>query len=563
MLTIGLRHHRAGRLAEAEQIYLQILAIDPHHSDTLHLLGMIAHHTGRPDAAIVMIREAIAINKTTAAYHSNLGTILQSQGKLQEAAESYSQALLLQPDLAEAHYNLGNVFHAQEKLAAAAASYERALALQPNLSEAHYNLGNTLQAQGKLERAIACYQRSLAINPQKYEACHNLGNALESQGKLEEALACYRQALSLNPGYAKAHHSLGSALHAMGEVDEALACYRTAQALQPDFPEAAFAESLAQLSQGDFTAGWRNYESRWRTKEHTPPMRACPQPLWAGETLSSGRLLLWGEQGIGDEIMFAGLIPDVLRTGNRCVLDCDARLQPLFARSFPGIEVVSSRPRAGSTSPVDHDPARNSELDIAAHLPIGSLPRLFRQTHTAFAATTSPYFVADPSERDRFGSRYADGRKLVGLAWYTNNRKTGHIRSIDLALFAPLFAQRDIRWISLQYGDRDELRTQAGAAHAPLLIDDSVNQFANLDLFASQIAALDLVVTIDNSTAHLAGALGIPTFLLLPFAADWRWLQSRKDSPWYPTLRLFRQPARGDWQSLLQAVQRSLSKTFR
>lgn len=552
MLADGLRHHRAGHLTEAERIYRQILAIDAHHADSLHLLGMVAYQEGSHDTAIELIRQAIAFNKKEAAYHSNLGTVFQSQGKLEEAAACYERAVILRPDLAEAHYNLGNVLYEQDKWKEAAACYERALALRPDLAEAHYNLGNALQAEDKFDEAAACYERALALNPEKHEARHNLGNAFQAQGKLEDAMACYEQVLAIQPGYAKAHYSVGCALHNLGDVDGALARYRLAQALQPDF-EATFSESLAQLLQGNFAAGWRNFEWRWQTKEHRTPMRTYPQPLWKGEKLASGRVLIWREQGMGDEIMFAGLIPDVRRTGNRCVLDCDARLKPLFARSFPGIDVVSSHI---SGQDLGNDP----ELEIAAHLPSGSLPGLFRATNGAFAATTSHYLMADLPERDRFRTRYADaaGRRLVGLAWHTNNRKTGRNRSIDLSLFAPLLARPDIRWVSLQYGDHEALEKQATLAGVDILIDRAVDQFSNIDRFAAQIAAMDIVVTIDNSTAHLAGALGIPTWVLLPFAPDWRWQQAREDSPWYPTMRLFRQPRRGDWQSVLQRVQREL-----
>jgi tetratricopeptide (TPR) repeat protein len=594
MLAGALCHHRAGRFTDAEGMYRQILAIDPQHSDSLHLLGMIAYQAGRYDDAIEAIREAIAINPAQAAYHSNLGTIYHAQGNLHEAELCYAHALTLQPDLAITHYNLGTVLQAQNKLEAAAICYAQALALQPNLCEAHYNLGNVFQAQGKLDDAAASYRQALALEPGKHEARHNLGNALQSQDKLEEAMACYEQVLVEKPDYAKAHFSLGTVLHAMGRLAEASARYRTALELQPDFAEAAFSESLAQLLRGEFTPGWRNYEKRWQTEEHTPPMRAYQQPLWRGEKLADGRLLIWGEQGIGDEIMFAGMIPDVVRTGNRCILDCDPRLKPLFARSFAGmnVEVVSSHAsgddaRCGPelqlaepqlTEPQLAEPQfaepQLTEPQFAAHLPSGSLPGLFRATSAAFAATASPYLIADAAEREAFRTRYADGRLLVGLAWHTNNRKTGRIRSIDLSLLGPLFASRlasssapssapssaqpEIRWVSLQYGNHDFLQSQAQAAGAPLLIDRSVDQFADVDRFAAQVASMDLVITIDNSTAHLAGALGVPTWVLLPFVPDWRWLQERVDSPWYPALRLFRQPRRGDWQAVVQSVKSGL-----
>ncbi|MGA8834893.1 MAG: tetratricopeptide repeat protein, partial [Candidatus Sulfotelmatobacter sp.] len=381
MLRNGLRHHQAGRLNEAERIYRQILAIDIHHADSLHLLGMVAYQAAGHEIAVELICRAIAINPAEAAYHSNLGTVFQSQGRLEEAAASYERAVILRPDLAEAHYNLGNVLYEQDRWEDAAACYQHALVLLPGLAEAHYNLGNALQAQDKFVEAVACYERALALQPEKYEARHNLGNALQALGKLEDAMACYEQVLNVQPGYARAHYSAGCLLHALGNLDDALVQYRLARALQPDLAQAGFSESLAQLLQGEFAAGWQNFEWRWQTKDHDTPMRAYPQPLWAGEKLASGRLLIWREQGVGDEIMFAGLIPDVIRTGNRCVLDCDARLKPLFTRSFPGIEVVSGN-LAGQA------PENDPELEIAAHLPSGSLPGLFRASNAAFAATT-------------------------------------------------------------------------------------------------------------------------------------------------------------------------------
>jgi Flp pilus assembly protein TadD len=443
----ALRHHQMGQFSEAEQVYLQALAIDPHHPDALHLLGMIAYQTGRDEAAVELIRKAIAIKGDAASYHSNLGNVLQSQGKLAEAGACYQRALVLKPDLAEVHLNLGNIF--------------------------------------------------------------------KSQGDVDSSLACYRRALSLNPASA----------------------------------EAAVAESMALLLKGDFAAGWKNFERRWQTEDYDTQMRTYAQPLWSREQLASGSLLIWGEQGIGDEIMFAGLIPDTMRTGNRCTLDCDARLKPLFARSFPGIDVVSGA-----------DPASHPELEIAAQLPSGSLPGLFRNSTAAFEATTSPYLVADPSAQNQFRARYADGRKLVGLAWHTKNRKSGHSRSVDLTRLAPLFNRPGIRWINLQYGDRDWLDEQTAAANAPILIDPEVDQLSNIDDFAAQIAAMDLVLTIDNSTAHLAGALGVPTWVLLPFAPDWRWQLDCTDSPWYPTLRLFRQPKLGDWQPVVRDVASALER---
>jgi tetratricopeptide (TPR) repeat protein len=546
MLADGLEHHRAGRLTEAERIYREILAMDPRHADSLHLLGMVAYEAGEFETASDLIRKAISINQRGTSYFSNLGNILYTQGKLDEAKALYQHALLLKPDLAEVHVNLGNVLQAQRDLNESVACYERALALRPDNAEAQNNLGNARQTLGLFPEAIACYEQALRLKPEYAEAYYNLGNAYREMDKLDESVAAYRHALLIKPGYAEAHYNLGNVLRAQGKVDEALIEYERALEFRPEYAQAAFGHALLQLLLGSLTAGWQHFEWRWKTSDHDTPRRAYSQPLWSGEKLQSGGLLLWGEQGVGDEIQFAGLIPEATRTGNHIVLDCDARLRPLFGRSFPEVEVVSGGP--------DLQPGP----EITSQLPTGSLPGLFRRTASSFTATTSHYLLADLKERDRLRAGYADGRRLVGLAWHTKNLKTGRFRSIELPIFAPLFKLPGIRWVSLQYGDHGSLANQAVAAGAHLLIDRSVDQLADIDLFAAQVAAMDLVITIDNSTAHLAGALGIPVWVLLPFAPDWRWLLDREDSPWYPAMRLFRQPEPGNWESVIESVWKAL-----
>ena len=424
--------------------------------------------------------------------------------------------------------------------------YRQILAIDANHADSLHLLGMIEFQVGNHAAAVRMISQAIAINKTQAAYHSNLGTVLQSQGRLDEAASCYEHALILQPNSPEIHTNLGNIFHAQDKVDEAIAAHQRALALNSDLPEPHYNLGLAQLLKGDFKSGWPNLEWRWQTKDHQTPMRDYARPLWTGEKIDSGRVLIWGEQGVGDEIMFAGLIPDAIRTGNRFVLDCDSRLQPLFARSFSEVEVVG-RHHFGND-------LKDPESDLAAHLPSGSLRGLFRTSSDAFAATTSPYLLADPAVRDQFRARYADGRCLVGLAWYTRNQQTGHDRSIDLSLLAPLFELKNIQWVSLQYGDHDDLENQANAANAPVFVDRSVDQLADIDIFAAQIAALDMVITIDNSTAHLAGALGVPVWVLLPFARDWRWLQVREDSPWYPSMRLFRQPQRGDWQSVLQTV---------
>lgn len=537
LFAAALRHHQTGNLQEAERAYREILGLNPRHADSMHLLGMVGYQCGHGEAAAELIRQAIALNPKGPLYHSNLGVVLNSLGKLDQAVESYRRAVAMRPNYAEAHGNLGNVLVAQSKYGDAMVHLKRAMDLDPGNVHNQVNLGVALAEQGEFAEAVPHYEKAIALKPDYAEALSNLGNALQALGRLQEAIRCYQRSLALKPSYLTAIYNLGNAYQGMDDLEQALKTYDSALSMQPDYLQAVYGKALAQLVDGNFVDGWQNYESRWKTAGHQH-MRPYPYPRWKGNKLTSGRVLVWGEQGVGDEIMFAGMIPDVLRTGSRCVVDCEARLVPLFARSFPEAEVVTGMDE------------RKAVEDIAAHVPIGSLPRLFRNIESAFEASTSPYLVADPGQRERFRARYACGKRVVGVAWHTKNRTTGRSRCIAIDMLAPLLQRSDIFWVSLQYGEHE----------APVFFDPEVDQMKDMDKFAAQIAAMDLVITIDNCTAHLAGALGVPVWVMLPFARDWRWLREREDSPWYPSMRLFRQEKAGEWRGVVEALDRELGK---
>jgi tetratricopeptide (TPR) repeat protein len=508
----ALEHHQSGRIAEAEQRYRQILEIDPDHADSLHLLGMIAYEAGNCDTAIEKITRAIQINPRASSYHSNLGNVLQHLGRAREAGSSYLNALKIKPDLVEAQVNLGHLFLRAENAVHAIEWYERAISLRPDLPEVHKNLGDAHRANLNSELAQQAYERAIALRPDYMDAIHELGLLLRSTHDLEGALNQFRRV----------------------------------QAIDPTHPRAGFAEALVLLLQGNFREGWAAYERRWTSTDHATPLRAYTQPSWQGERIE-GALLLWPEQGIGDEIMFSCAIPDVLRAGIRCILECDRRLQPLFSRSFPGVEVI----------PVTDNTSGPSQ-EIAAQLPVGSLPGLYRNGWSDFHSAQAPYLQADPDRREHFRNRYAGSGKIIGLAWHSNNLKTGAGRSIALDKLHPLLSISGIRWVSLQYGEHAELDSQATAASVRILIDPEVDQLQDMDAFAAQVSAMDLVITIDNTTAHLAGALGVPVWLLLPYAPDWRWMISESRSPWYSTMRIFQQKKRNDWVSVVTEVSDAL-----
>jgi tetratricopeptide (TPR) repeat protein len=649
--NLGAVLQAQGGFDQAAACYEAALALSPQLAEAHMNLGTVLHAQGLPEQAAARFRSALALKPNLAEAHMNLGNALQAQGRLAEALTSHQRALRLRPDFAEACFNSGNILRAQGKFDEAVASYRRALELRPGLPEAHANMGTALEAQQRIDEAAACYEQAIALKPDYAEAHYNLGNARQAQDLLAEAQACYRRALELKPQLAEAHYNLGNTLQMQEHLEDAAVCFEQAIAVRPDYAqahynlgcvrqqqgraahalpslehavclqpangEARFGLALAQLQCGDFAGGWPNYEARWQSKDHDTPRRNYAQPRWDGRPVAGGRLLLWGEQGVGDEIMFAGLLPAAIGTGSRIVLECDPRLQPLFSRSFPEVEVLprieattepappsslagsslagsnlaasslptsslagytgddrrrGAIPRGPSLSLVsqtgsgDHESARlfadQFSNRIAVQLPTASLPGLFRTTESAFAAQPAHYLKAHPGERDRFRDRYCDGRPLIGLAWRTRNQKTGRKRSIPLSHLLPLLAEHDLRWISLQYGDFDLLEqeiSQAGVGlPTRLLIDRTVDQFTSIDRFASQVAALDHVVCIDNSTAHLAAALGVPVSLMLPYAADWRWRSNQRTSPWYPSMQIFRQPAPGEWAPVVAEIRAAL-----
>ncbi|RXH54769.1 TPR repeat [Granulicella sibirica] len=494
-------------------------------------------------------QRALAIKPDFFEAHNGVGNVFQAQGRFAEAAASYARAVSLAPRNADLWGNLASAFQGEGKVDEAIASYRMAVELRPDFATANYNLGTALFKNGELEEAAGRLEAAVRANPEYVLAHNNLGNAYKELERFEEAMACYERALALKPDSARAHYDIGCLLGDLGDCHGALKRYEMALAIQPDDAQVQFSMGLLQVMRGEFETGWRNYERRWHSHDHDTPERGFPQPPWAGEKLEAGRLLLWAEQGVGDEIMFAGLVAEAVRTGNDCILDCDPRLRSMFARSFPEVEVVSG-----------FDATLSLEAGVAAQIPVASLPRLFRRSEAEFGRTDSPYLFADSVQRRRLRERYTDGRPVVGVAWFTRGKKTGQVRSAGLGALEPLFGVPNVRWMSLQYGDPDVLQAEINSVGAPVLVDRDIDQMKDMDGFAAQVAAMDLVITIDSSAAHLAGALGVRCWVMLPFAADWRWLGGRDDSPWYPGMRLFRQRQRGEWGPVVEKVREALAE---
>jgi tetratricopeptide (TPR) repeat protein len=500
-LQLALRHHEAGRLAEEEAIYRQILAGHPNHADAWHLLGLLAVDAGRGDEGVECIRKAIASDPAQPLYLSNLGEVCRRSGRLAEAIASFEQALQLRPDLPEALVNLGSALIDARRFHEAIPICQRALALRPDLPQPHNTLGSAWIEIGRIDDAVNSIRCALALQPDFPEAHHNLGVALSHRGEWEPAIACFHRALALKPNFADAHYNLGCLLLLLGCHEE----------------------------------GWRQYEWRWRDRGFAGWQRASSAPRWEGTRLDGRTLLLHAEQGFGDAIQFLRYVPLVRERAGaaRVIVACPRELLRLLAQTGDWNAEIIDRDGCGGLPSFD------------VQLPLLSLPLVLEK----MKPLTMPhaYLRAAPELRAAWRERLGPAADFrVGVAWAGSPlHLSDHRRSIAPERFLASLRMPGVSCHSLQV----EPRTPPDAG-----IPDLAGHLGDFADTAALIAELDLIITVDTAVAHLAGALGRPVWTLLPFIPDWRWGLEREDTPWYPTMRLFRQPAAGDWDSVIQRI---------
>ncbi|MCX8517226.1 MAG: tetratricopeptide repeat protein, partial [Rhodoferax sp.] len=565
----GFALHQRGEVEAARVIYEQVLARQPLHFDALHLLGVVAYQCQDLQRAADLMEQAIAIHPQHAPCHSNRGLTLQHLQRLDEAMLHYDQALALQPDYADAHHNRGIALKLLGRLEEALASMDAALALQPDFAECLGNRGTVLQELGRMEEALASYDRALLLAPHSAQAHHNRATQLEKMQRYPEALIhyaeaiaiqpnhheawtgqgnchekldrhpqaldSYAQAIACKPDHALAHYNRGNVLVNLMRHAEAIASYEQAIAIQPDYASAWWNKAINLLVQGRFAEGWPLYEWRWQGDARSL-LRSFTQPLWLGaQSLAGKTILLHAEQGLGDSIQFCRYASQLSAQGATVLLEVPQPLVNLLA----GLDGVSAVIEQGAELPA-----------FDCHCPLLSLPLACKtQVHTIPAAPR--YLASDPGQRQAWSARLGQKtRPRIGLVWsgnaaHSNDRK----RSIALAELRP-YLPAGFDYISLQNAVRDSdlpALQNSGIRHYAQHIHDFADTAALVDL-------LDLVISVDTSVAHLCGALGKTTLLLLPYTADWRWLLERGDSPWYPSLRLLRQGADRQWAPVLQTL---------
>jgi len=450
-----------------------------------------------------------------------------------EAARFFVQALKIQPLFFDAHYNLGLVLQELNQIPEAIACYEQALRIKPDFAPAWNNLGVAHHAAGRSARAVEYHRRAIQLQPKVASYYNNLANALRGMDRPAEAIQEIQTALQFDPSSPTLRHQLGNALREAGRVEESVAAFDELLRAGPGMVEAQIDRALSLLLLGDLDRGWEGYEWRWRLKG-SPPLRTFAAPAWQGEEVNGLRILVYAEQGAGDSIQFARYLPELARRGARVIFECPAPLVRLFG-SIQGVDQVIAR--GGALPAFDR------------HCALMSLARWFKTTLDSIPAPV-PY-LRSPEQAPELPVRAGDNPKdlKIGLAWAGNpTHQNDRHRSISLKWLTPLLAQAGATFYSLQVPPDPAL-----SALAPAVVDLSprIRDYADT---AAWLNRLDLVISVDTSVAHLAGALGRPGWLLLPYAPDWRWLRERADSPWYPTLRLFRQPRPGDWAAVVSQV---------
>ncbi len=537
--------HQAGQLAEAERTYQQLLNAKSDHVEALHLFGILRFQQGRTHEALDLIAEALKTKPSYVEAHYNRGNILAQLDLYEEAIASYDKALAVIPEYPEAHLNRGNSLSALMRYEEALASYDNAIASGHDYADALDCRGTALRHLNRFDEALASYDRALAINPRNATVHNNRGNALRMLMRHEQALRCFDEALAIEPNFVDPLLNRGFALLELLRFGEALASYAKAQTIQPDYAEAHLNEADCRLLIGDFERGWEKFEWRWKTAQWRRFKRNFAQPFWLGkEDIIGKTILIYAEAGFGDTLQFCRYVRLVSERGATAILEVQPPLKRLLS-TLDGAQTVLAR-----GEPLPH-------FDF--HCPLLSLMRVFNTRLDSIPRGT-PYLRAPTDRIAHWQVRLPQtGSLRVGLVWSTSSASKwgGGNKWLRFKQLAPLLSVDCASFVSL-HRERDLSPEDASAvAGSGRIVDFGSEQPDFIDA-AAMISSLDLVISVDSALGHLAGALGVPVWIMLPFSAEWRWLLERDDSPWYPTARLFRQPQLNDWESVLAQVAREL-----
>jgi tetratricopeptide (TPR) repeat protein len=540
---LGLTCQAQGKPAQAVESYRCVLTLQPGHAEAHVGLGTALGQMGKTKEAVVSLREAIRLQPELAKAHNNLGVALGKLGQQQEALQAWQEAVRLEPDYSEAQFNYAVALAEAGRIEDAMTAYQQAIRARGDFAEAYSNLGLLLTENGRPAEAVIVLKQATRLSQNFTDAHNNLGLALVDLGRHEEALGSYEQALRLRPTDPDLHNNLGTALAALGRFDEALASFQLALWLNPQHASAHWDRALSLLHQGRFAEGWQEYEWRWKRNRSRP--RKMDQPRWDGASLEDKTILIYCEQGLGDTLQFLRYAQALQELGGKVILECSRPLTSLLS-TCPGV----------ATCVAEGEPLPAHDLQA----PLLSLPALLKADRPL--PMNQPYLHTDPKRVAIWQKELEDYPGLkVGIAWQGNPRhRWDRHRSFPLRHFLEVCELELVQVISLQKGAGAEQLADFAARDRVVDLGSRLDDDGGLSDVAAVIETLDLVITCDSALAHLAGALGKPVWVALASQSDWRWLADRTDSPWYPSVRLFRQQNRFDWKEVFARIAGEVSK---
>ena len=546
--NLGNAYRDKEDIHRAISCYRQAIKINPQNPRPYYNLGNAYLELDEQEVSKACFQRALALKPDYATVFNSLGNSSLRQGDLELALANFSKAIEIQPDFAEAYYNRGNVQREMGRCSAAMESYREAVRLRKDYHEAYNNFGNLLKDLGNLEAASDNYRLAINARPDFAEAHFNLGNIMLQERQMAAAIERFKQAIALKPTYAEAHSNTGNACKELGRYQDALQHYNRALYHKPDLAEANFNRSLIHLLHQDFQQGWEGFEWRFKLPDAGAvyPHR-FKVPRWDGSNFKGRRLLVHCEQGFGDTLQFIRYLPMVKKLGGSVIFETRKELMGIL-KKVPGMDSLIQRsPDGNHGEPFDY------------HIPLMSLPGVF-QTRLETIPSHTPYILADDRKLVKW-RRIISGQKpefKIGIVWAGRPGHTNdHNRSCGMDVFLPLSQIPGVQLFSLQKGEGVARLKEVSNGGAIVNLGERLVDFEDT---AGAIANLDLIVSVDTAVAHLAGAMGNPVWLLLPFVPDWRWLLNRTDTPWYPTMRLFRQPEAGDWHTVFRNVSESLKE---
>jgi len=504
-LVEAVKRHQAGDLAGARDLYRAILTQNPKHAEAIFRLGTIALQVSQHDKAADFIRKAIKIGPVTGAMLINLGAALRGLGENESAIKTYDRAIKHKVQLADAYYNKGRALQSLDKFEEAQDNYKLALSINDKEADTWVNLGTVQRELGELNEALYSCEAAMRLDPTMAAAYSNTAAIFFDRALFETSMVLMDKAIELDPENYKYREKLGYFLRSFGNLER----------------------------------GWVDFDVRFLANEKAKAARRPePPPYWNDEDLKNKKILLWTEQGLGEEIFSAGIFHDVLETGAHCVVECSTRMQPILQRSFPSIEVTRWTDNQATVN--------NTSPPFEFQYPALSMVRTFRPTIDSITNHV-PYIQADPKLVANLRAKYearAQGKRIIGISWRSQNTEFGKDKTVPILDWQPILSADDVFFVNVQYGEcTKEIEAVKRKLGVDIFVDPDVEALGDLDPVIAQIAATDLVISASNSNVHFAGAMGTPAWSMLPISRGlvWFWFMDRSDSPWYPSVRLFRQ----------------------